>query len=458
MSQSNRRTSDGRRVLTAEQKRRILHKRKMRRLKRRLMVILPIALVLIAVPVILLTVGGRDSATQKDTVSAMSVSGEGMVEVTPMATAVATPVPTQAPFDFDRAYVSAVKGEVTGPDVVYDYSDINQAMLGVWPEAKNGYIPILRRGNTSENIICVTVDDCYQPSNFRRIVECAIQNNAKLTIFPIGDNITKQGVGETLKLAYENGMEIGNHTYQHTAMFHYGQERMINEIWYQRQEVNRALGFEYSQNFFRPRGGDERECQRMHAYLNQLGYKGVAMWNKSGSSDPMDDLYAELAPGNIYLFHTTDNDLEKLLDFIPGAIARGYRLVTMSEMFGLEMPAVSAYNPVYTPVAPEGFRVIPHDMKLDTYTRSVATVQQRLIDLGWMSGEATGVYGQQTVMGIAFFQMAIGQEPDGNANVELQKIIFSDSAPRGSLEQVQEYCRQLGKPVLNILPGTLNDA
>ena len=77
------------------------------------MVILPIALVLIAVPVILLTVGGRDSATQKDAVSAMSVSGEGMVEVTPVATAVATPVPTQAPFDFDRAYVSAVKKRIT---------------------------------------------------------------------------------------------------------------------------------------------------------------------------------------------------------------------------------------------------------------------------------------------------------------------------------------------------------
>lgn len=462
MSQGNRGTSAGKRMLTAEQKRRILQKRRMRRLKKRLMIIVPIVLVLVVALILVLTLGKGKSGASQDAQTAMSmeVAADSSLAADASASAepVATPTPEPEVFDFDKAYVRAIKGEVTGPDIVYDYSGINPAYRERWTDAKAGAIPVLRQAKTNEKVICVTVDDCYQGGNFRQIVECAIANNAELTIFPIGDNITKPDVAAALKLAFENGMEIGNHTYNHVGLFHYDQERMINEIWYQQQEVNRALGINYKQNFFRPRGGDERDCQRLHAYLNQTGYQAVAMWTTSGSNDPMDKLINGLAPGNVYLFHTTDNDLQKLLQFIPEAVARGYRLITMSEMFGLQQPTVSLYQPEAAPAPLKEFKVLTHDMNVETYARSIASVQQRLIDLGWMSGESTGYYGKQTMIGVGFFQMAIGQEADGIADLELQKIIFSDDAPRGSLEKVQEFCRQLGKPVLSILPGTLADA
>ena len=50
--------------------------------------------------------------------------------------------------------------------------------------------------------------------------------------------------------------------------------------------------------------------------VNQLGYEGIAIWTQSGSTDSLESLYSNLAPGKIYLWHTTDNDLNKLLQFM----------------------------------------------------------------------------------------------------------------------------------------------
>lgn len=494
MSQENRTSNQLRRKLTPEQKRQILKRRRRRKIRQRLKIILPIAILVILAAALLCTHlgAGKDEkeaplpamssaaadatdnpdapiALAADPVNAADVSAQDgedassqlmdageAIQQEDSAAPNASAAVVQTGFDFDEAYIRAVQGEITGPDIVYDASNIDSAKLDRWPSVKEGYIPILKNAKTEEKIIAVTVDDCFQGENFRAIVQCAIENNASLTIFPLGKNLGKTAVDDALRLAYSSGMEIGNHTYNHAGMFHYNQDRMMNEIWQQREAVNKVLGVNYTQHFFRPRGGDEREDQRMHAYLNQLGYSGVAMWNKDGSNESMEKLFDELAPGNIYLFHTTDNDKKKLLQFIPGAVERGYKLVTMSEMFGLPQNTVSELNPVATPEEMQAFRILPTSMKDSSYLRAAAVVQQRMIDLGWMEGKATGVYGNQTFVAVGFFQMALGLQPDGVADVELQKILFSDDAPRGSLEQVQEFCRQLGKQPLTQLPGTTN--
>ena len=99
--------------------------------------------------------------------------------------------------------------------------------------------------------------------------------------------------------------------------------------------IDELLGINYQAHFFRPRGGDERNDQRVHAYVEQMGYDAIAMWNKDGSKTPIEQLVSNIEPGDVYLFHTTDSDLQLLLQFIPAAVQQGYTLVTMSDMFGL---------------------------------------------------------------------------------------------------------------------------
>ena len=62
-------------------------------------------------------------------------------------------------------------------------------------------------------------------------------------------------------------------------------------------------------------GGDAKNDQRIHAYIKQLGYKGVAHWSESGTRN-IDKLAGILKPGQIYLFHTTDADVKRLEYFI----------------------------------------------------------------------------------------------------------------------------------------------
>ena len=88
-------------------------------------------------------------------------------------------------------------------------------------------------------------------------------------------------------------------------------------------------------------GGDGEYDQRTHNYLRQLGYLGIADWSLSGSDADLERIKSSLAPGKIYLFHTTDADTAKLKEFIPYAVSQGYELVTLNELLGLEANAVS---------------------------------------------------------------------------------------------------------------------
>lgn len=488
MSQTNhRKPSGGGYRLTTEQRRQILERRK--RLKRQkqkklLMLIVPFAVVIVLSTVLALTLpaGNRKNQTAPDAPSAAEpamsdavidaesgadveseIGGEipvnseeggepdayadgdvpddpvaelaGSVEsaAEPAAQATEPPIDYNPPggvFVFDDAYAAAALGKNTGPLITPDYSNVDPAKLDRWPKAVEGYMPLIYRAKTEEKIIAITVDDCFQGENLRKIVQCALDNNGQLTIFPIGDNLAKSNVAQVVKWAWESGMEIENHTYNHVGLYHFDDERMAKEIWLQNQRLNLVLGVNYKEHFFRPKGGDEYKDQRTHAYVYQMGFSGIALWAQSGSGDSIQKLVDNLAPGKVYLFHTTDKDLEKLLTFIPYATSQGYRLITMNEMFGLPDNETSPLVEQLDPPALEPFRIIPLSLSKTTYARASAVVQKRLAQLGWLKGDADGVYGQSSYVAVGYFQQETKLKADGIAGAATQAALFSDDAPK----------------------------
>ena len=300
------------------------------------------------------------------------------------------------------------------------------------PEAE-GYLPVFSKGETTQKVIAITVDDCNQTENLRQIVQCAIDNGGKLTILPIGENLERESLREVIRYAYENGMELENHTYTHPAFYRMTTEEMAWEIYMNNRAVSETLGVDYQMHFMRTRGGDNRHDLRTHQYMEKMGYYGMAHWTLSGSSSSVAELKSELAPGNIYLFHTTDNDLGKLLGFIPYATQQGYRLVTLNEMFGLPENETAPLSEMNMP-EPDAY-VIPEYKLLDkkhSYVYDVYLLQQRLIELGWLDDTADGVYGDDTYMAVGYFQKAIGMQPNGNATPETQEALYKDDAPRSN--------------------------
>ena len=79
----------------------------------------------------------------------------------------------------------------------------------------------------------------------------------------------------------------------------------------------------------------------------------------------------------------------------------------------------------------------------------VKRLQQRLIDLGWLTGKADGEYGGDTANAVRAFQYQIAQNEDGVANIELQQRLFAaDARPYTEYFDLEEGA--VGQDVLDI--------
>ena len=297
------------------------------------------------------------------------------------------------------------------------------------PAAKGNNLPVFSKADTQEKIIAITVDDCFQASNLRTIVQTAIDNGAKLTIFPIGEVALREKQTEILKWAWDNGMELENHTFTHNGLYNASDELLAKEIYYQNLALSKILGVEYHAHFLRPKGGDARNDERMHAYARQMGYYGIAHWTISGSGSTPSKLASTLAPGNIYLFHTTDqNDFEKLCGFIPYAVSQGYTLVTLNEMFGYpdnETEPLTTPIEEHQPPALEPYQITLIPLEKGSYDYRVYRLQEKLKALGCTKDDPDGIYGKDTVEAVKKFQKRAGLEVTGKADVATQEKAFS---------------------------------
>lgn len=292
------------------------------------------------------------------------------------------------------------------------------------------YLPVIRRAETDEKIIAVTVDDCYQVNNLKTILSVAHQNGGNLTLFPVGENLSKPGMAEVLRgCVYKLGDEIENHTWSHARVFRLPEEEMASEIWKQSAALNDILGANYQQHFFRLMGGDGETDLRTHNYLDQLGYRGIAGWSISGSDAGMDQIKSDLKPGAIFLFHCTDGDTQKLREFIPYAVSRGYRLVTLNQLMGCEDNALTPYAPREMP-EPRAYSEDYRAHKQGDYAWNVVRLQDALRASGdlAMDGPSTGYFGSQTAEAVKRYQARSGLPITGAADSETLRKILQQAA------------------------------
>lgn len=389
------------------------YSRKRRRARQRKRTILYISIIaaIIVLALILALLLKKPDNSDSSVKSVQKVENTAIPEATSEPTA--TPIPSPTPYN-----------DVANP--VY-------ASLRPTPVAE-GWLPVFNKIDTDEKVIAITVDDCYQAENLRTIIDLAIDHGAKLTFFPIGEQVLKSKQQEHLRYAWENGMELENHTFTHNGLYGCTDEELAAEIYKQNLALSKILGVEYQCHFLRPMGGDARYDQRIHAYLSQMGYFGVAHWSESGTRS-VSKLKGILSPGQIYLFHTTDKDVQRLSYFIPYAVSQGYRLVTLNELFGYPQ---NEYADLKIPIEQHTIPpLLPYEKVYVTYSEGnyaygILELQQRLVELGYLSGGADGIYGENTAKAIKMFQLASGIKDTGKASPETQEKLFSADAPKNT--------------------------
>ena len=294
------------------------------------------------------------------------------------------------------------------------------------------YLPVFYEADTTARKIAITVDDCDEFENLLQIVRLFEELDAGLTLFPIGRTFHAPGTAELIRACVmEKGVEIENHTMSHARIFRAPETEMACEIWEQGQALNRLLGVSYHQHFFRLMGGDGITDRRTHNYLIQLGFKGIAQWSCCASdAADMNEIKENLRPGAIYLFHTIDGDVEKLAQFLPYAVSRGYRPVTLNELLGYGANEITAYQTETMPL-PQPYEDDYRSCRLGDYTWNTWRMQEKLRELNLLKleGNSTGYYGELTTEAIRRYQTLKGLPVTGVADSETQKLLLSAAVP-----------------------------
>ncbi len=128
---------------------------------------------------------------------------------------------------------------------------------------------------------------------------------------------------------------------------------------------------------------------------------------------------------------------------------------TLSVLYGASAPSNSAPAvtqapaptdlPSTEPPQVEGYTVLSNVSSGEAVRR----LQQRLIELGWLSGSADGDYGAATAQAVAAFQYQIAQPQDGVAGIYLQERLFAGDA-HAYVEYQDLYEGMTGEAVLAV--------
>ena len=348
-------------------------------------------------------------------------------DVTPTPSpGIATPTPTgQAPTPTPTPTTAPTAGE-TDPNAALRPKPLDEKSL-----------PIFSRANTTEKMIAITLDECNGVTLTRNFVELAHRYGAKLTLFPTGENVMRADMGDLLRVSVQElGFEIENRCYGGaTRLYKLNELEMAEEIWKQTVALSYVMGGYYEPHFLRLYGGSGENDRRTHAYLRQLGYKGIAHWSVNGSVSTKDKLELSIEPGKIYVFKTLENDLVLMDHLMKEAQIQGYKMVTLNALFGYE-------ENTFTPASTSAIlgQVLPeledydgayYLMKQGDCTWATMLLQQRLIELGYLpEGSADGNFGASTAAALSAFQAKTGLAASGAADVRTQEFLYREDALR----------------------------
>jgi peptidoglycan/xylan/chitin deacetylase (PgdA/CDA1 family) len=199
-------------------------------------------------------------------------------------------------------------------------------------------------GPRTAKVAAITFDD--GPSQYTEsLYKTLLRSRAAGTFFVIGERVAdliEEG-GASAQLLREmvaHGMELGNHSYDHPRELPAEGEGASLQLELANREIERASGFDPC--LFRPPYGNLSSELVQRAKV--LGLTTVKWdvdpedWRHPGAKVIRENVLASVKPGSIVVLHdnveTDGQTAQALPGIIAGLEARGYRLVTVTELLG----------------------------------------------------------------------------------------------------------------------------
>lgn len=205
----------------------------------------------------------------------------------------------------------------------YDYDDI-----------------IIKTGNDSEKVIALTFDDGPDEVFTPQILDLLKKYDVKATFFVIGEKVAYNK--DLIKREYEEGHEIGNHTFTHINAAKRSYKEIEEEITKTQEAVKDVTGNE--PRFFRPpyRALNRELCEIVKSKNMSIvlwSNIDVRDWSNPGVSSIVRTIENKIQNGNIVILHDYNNrrnnksqTIQALEIVIPKLKEEGYRFVTISEL------------------------------------------------------------------------------------------------------------------------------
>ncbi len=203
---------------------------------------------------------------------------------------------------------------------------------------------IIRHGNPNRRWVALTIDDGWNSYWVEQALKVCADKGVKITVFPAGSVIDANP--SLWKQFVDAGHEFGCHTYHHYWLTNLTDQQVIEEVERWKEAASR-IGVDVDNlRWIRPPGmagfttpeGD----WRLRRILGELGL-AVVLWSVDSNSTR---LYGQIdargvyliviryaGPGAIVLQHFLPTDITALPDIIDFFRARGYEIVTLSQMF-----------------------------------------------------------------------------------------------------------------------------
>jgi cellulose synthase/poly-beta-1,6-N-acetylglucosamine synthase-like glycosyltransferase/peptidoglycan/xylan/chitin deacetylase (PgdA/CDA1 family)/spore germination protein YaaH len=207
---------------------------------------------------------------------------------------------------------------------------------------------VIRRSGTAKKTVALTFDDGPDPRYTPQVLAILRRYHAHATFFLIGENA--EANPSLTRRIWDEGNEIGNHTFQHPNIAAISERRTDLELNATQRAIESLIGRKTP--LFRPPYEADAEPATADEVVPLARAKEMGYITIGEKIDPLDwdtahgaraDQIAQrvlsgLGDGNIVLLHDGGGDRSQTVAALPQILAglrqHGYRIVTISELMG----------------------------------------------------------------------------------------------------------------------------
>ncbi len=292
------------------------------------------------------------------------------VDAAPLLSEIATLSP-------DKIVTHVGSGEFVTTDLTHrsgqrDFSSDANGRMECHYRVLPHYPTLYHKGDGPGDAVCLTFDDGPDPAYTPHILDILKQHGVKACFFIVGSKAEQHP--EILRRIYEEGHEIGNHSYTHPHFGEISLQRARLELNSTQRLIESITG--RSTVLFRPPFcGDDKPRKLADlgpmVTAEEMGYVTVLDdvdpqdWSRPNTEEIVARVKALRLEGNVVLLHDAGGNREQTIEALPAIISwlkkRGDRIVLLHELLGSTrdevMPPVNTDAPVDRFIAGAGFAV-----------------------------------------------------------------------------------------------------